>query len=203
MRHISTLLIAGIASFVLIGCSSTDTNSIPIPDGISFSGPHAETFEEVWKRTTSDFSREVIKDQRITDQEWAETKSRMEQCISDTGMTLDSIDEDGGTLVSFNSVPPSLGGEKVDECSMSSGLDDIGFLRYQLITNPNNIEPSIIMAECLVRAKVVEPSYSAAQYLEEIDLVSESHPGISYVVDPEIGYDALITCSDDPTNSFQ
>lgn len=199
-RHVASVMVLAGATAALVGCSSGGSIT---SDEMKFTGPHASTFEEIWNQTSSEFAKEVIKDQEITDQEWAETRARMKSCIEDAGMTLDSLEDDGAIVVGFNQVSKERGRADIDVCKEDSGLNAISFLRDQLKTNPENRDIAELVAECLVRANVVEVTYNAEAYRRESQGDVERRPGISYVVDADTGFAALMECNSDPTNSFR
>lgn len=54
--------------FVLAGCAATDPG-LTQTGSPKFSGPHAAEYTDVWQMSTDPFVRQVILDEKITDQE--------------------------------------------------------------------------------------------------------------------------------------
>lgn len=187
----------------LVGCSSAgelrDASGVP-----EFTGPHKDFFHDMWLETDLDFVHEMMSDEAISDFEWAEVKNAFEGCISDNGMTVEEFDDsDGGFTVEYNSVDHDTGDRKIEQCKTDSGLMQIGYLRHELITNPTNEDPDVLIAACLVRAEVVEPGYSKEEYVQDMENSDGERFAIDYSVDETTGNAAVVTCNADPTNSFQ
>lgn len=189
-------------AFFATGCATTNDGSpseaAPPPvttapdDAPEFSGPYAAEFADFYQNANSDFVREVLADEVITDAEYAEMKNRFSICLSDRGVTLKEIAPDGSISTSV-----ATGGGNtnsiVSDCSKQSGESTIGALYTFTQANPDNIDTATAVAACLVRDGVVSPDYDAADF--SIDIAGRF--AAVEELSPELK-ESLMSCSSDP-----
>ncbi|WP_024286742.1 hypothetical protein [Cellulomonas sp. KRMCY2] len=163
--------------------------AVAVPD---FSGPYAAEFAESYRSADSDFVRQALADEEISDAEYAEMTERFRTCLDEVGITFNGFNSDGSysTSLAPNSDETH---DLVSECVTSSGQDAIGMLRDIMAANPTNQDASTIMAECLVREGAAPPGYGADDYVADIEGRFADLDGL-----PTEVREALVTCSDDP-----
>lgn len=164
-----------------------------VPNTPAFTGPWAAEFADAWTDATTEFEREAIADGVVSEQEHAETVDRMTQCMADAG--IEYIDKSSGSEYTF---PPSMtsaeANEVTTECEKTSGDWTVNSLYSMVSHNPENIDDSILMAECLIRVGVVPPGYTAADWDAEMENPTAlSAPG---------GPPEVWECNDDPLDLF-
>ncbi|PDQ34328.1 MAG: hypothetical protein B5766_11835 [Candidatus Lumbricidophila eiseniae] len=158
----------------------------------TFTGPWAEEFSYSYDEATTDFERKALSDEKISEAEFAETEHRLKACLGAHGITFSGFTSDESFEFNFSS---DMGSDRADEladkCSVSSGLDTVGSLFFQVRKNPQNLDWATIMAACLVKKKAVPPEYSASDYLrdEQKNDLPPTRP---------TGNTALDDCSADP-----
>lgn len=176
------------------GCSSAEKEdeAVPIVPTASAKG-WADDFEEARRRATTDFERKALEDDRISDAEFAEMENAFTTCMRERNVTFMGFRPGGGyefrpgkgtTTAEANGI--------ADECSASSGLDTVGSLYFLMKRNPQNLDDEVIMAACLVKKKVVPPTYSARDWAR--DTPEETYP----FSDQARGEKSLEECSSDP-----
>lgn len=125
-----------------------------------FSGPWAASFASWYETTESDTVRDVIGDEVVTDEELAETVAAFRQCLEAKGVRL-TYHGFGGYGTNFD---PELGAERAHEvdaaCSLATGHDIISSLYVDTHRNPENLDESQIVTDCLVDRKVVSAAFT-------------------------------------------
>ena len=166
------------------GSSSTYSGEVP-----NFDGPWADAFASAFRRSTNDKQREVLTDGVVSGQEYAELQSDFVSCAASFGakVTLQAgggFTVDAGTLTS-----DALQKDVIPGCE----ADTIGYiapLYEQSSRNPERLDESTIVVECLRKAGVVDDAYSPSQYKSDMD----SNSGLDWS-------DSTVTdCAKDPLN---
>ncbi|GAB2985440.1 hypothetical protein [Frigoribacterium salinisoli] len=196
---------AACSVLLLTGCSSIDDQDILTDDGRTsssdaplFSGPWAAEFTSAYQEAESDFVRAVLEDELITDQELSEMRDKFTECLSAYALTDVVFDDDGSfSLNEPDDADFDTVNDQVHGCSVESGELEIGALHSWIRRNPDNQDENTIMAACLVRKGVVEPSYSADQYAE--DYADDDFP----YTDPTAGEEADLECNADPLGLYE
>lgn len=162
-------LVAGCGSSGGKSATHTDaqTDSAEAGSAPEFTGPYASEFKDAWVQSKSDFVRSVIADQKISDQEWAATVQRLSACLKTKGLTFKGYQVDGSYSVDNGQLSPDEANAALLPCELQSGEHWVGFLRNQLVENPNNTPVGEIMAACLMRLKVVGPGYTKDDYMRD------------------------------------
>ncbi|REJ06380.1 hypothetical protein DY023_06260 [Microbacterium bovistercoris] len=158
----------------------------------SFSGAYKSEFEQAWNESESDFVHEVIADQEITDEEWAEVATRISKCVESKGMTFKGFLDDGGYEVDTGSLSGDEANALLPACEDESGETWLNHLRRQLASNPDNTPAEERVVQCLIRNSVVAGDYTAEDYLK--DAPQQSFP----YLEPDTGIDGLRACSANP-----
>jgi hypothetical protein len=202
VRKLSLGLAALAVSVLLItGCAGTSqpthkptSKSAPVPE---FTGPWANEFRDAYQDATTKFERTVLEDENISDQELSEVRSKLKQCLVSSGFSDIHFSDDGSNQLAL---PDSVSQEEADRreesCEVRSGDKTIGALYSWIRRNPKNLDEDKIMAECLVRKKVVDRSYSAKDYKN--DSPTQSFPFIK-----SGGSAAFDQCVADPLGLFE
>ena len=152
---------------LLSACSQSggfSSDKVGPEDTPIFEGTYAEEYRQAWTNSDEPFVREVIRDQKVTDQELAEAVKRLGDCFDSQGMELLEYEHDGAYSVDPGEISGERSNELMVECENSSGEAVLGRLRYSEQTNPENRDIDEIMHECLVRVGAVPASYSIEEY---------------------------------------
>jgi hypothetical protein len=173
----------------------TATYSGPIPE---FSGPWAAEFRRQYVETQSDRGRKILDDEVITADEANELASAFESCLKDAGFTRVHVTLGKG----FEFLPPA--GMSWDQssklsrnCENSSDFSIAGF--YSRIKgNPQNVEISVIMAQCYVRVGLRPEGYTAADYKRESEAADAAQNFENLPADQKA---KAMACNDDPAHA--
>lgn len=181
---------------LLSGCVPVDSSGSATKPESSQSDPYAEMFQQALSETTDPVVRKILTDHRITDAEWAEVKGRFESCALGAGFTGIEWDGDDGAYGASGGVGDGDGKLKqLDACEASSGYTWVSRIRNSVRTNPSNIDPMKMMADCLVRLGVVAPDYSAGDYARDA-------PNMSFpYLDKSTGETGFWKCNSDPSTN--
>lgn len=205
-QHRLGLALAASTVVAVTACSS-DIDSRPGDGGgqgmPAFSGPLASDFEKAWKETDSQFVQDVLADEEISEQEWAELETDLDQCLEKSGLELEELEPEGGISVLYQGVPQARGDAAIDVCKETSGLNQLGYIRNELLTNPRGLDPAEAIASCLVRAGVVESSYSAEDYAADMGDGGDDDFPLPFIVDEAAGVAAVEVCNRDPEHSYR
>jgi len=204
-RELRAVAVITCTVFLLTGCSTSGQDDGIVNDGAAspgdtpaFSGPWAAEFTSEYQEAESDFVRAVLEDELITDQELSEMRDKFTECLSAYALTDVVFDDDGSFSLNepdgadFDTVT-----DQVHGCSVESGEVEIGALHSWIRRNPDNQDENTIMAACLVRKGVVDPSYSADEYAE--DYADDDFP----YTDPTAGEEADLECNADPLGLYE
>lgn len=199
--------IGGIVVLALAGCSGTpsvedsgppsDDRSRSAPPAPSFTGPHAEHYLDAWNDTNLDFVRDVIRDERVSDQEWAEVVERMDRCFAGLGIDFLGFEPDGGYAVHPGDMDPDLANDNLAVCELESGEAWIGLLRSEAAINPEGLDFDQLVLDCMIDRGAVDSSYALEEYRR--DYVSTSFP----YIDPISGEQIWSDCHRDPLSLLE
>ncbi|WP_148060083.1 hypothetical protein [Rathayibacter sp. PhB152] len=185
------VLALGLAGCVAHGRSAD--GSAPAREVPAFSGPWASEFAASYGRATDDFTRSVIEDGVVSEQERAEMIDRFTRCVADLGYGIDEYALDGSFHLTFApDTDADAANEDVKGCSRSSGETEIGALYSWTHRNPDRADETTLIVECLARSGVVPSSYSKGDYAD--DASRDDFP----FVDEAAGRESLQGCRIDP-----
>ncbi|MCJ1699388.1 hypothetical protein MT356_06620 [Rathayibacter festucae] len=192
-----TLVALGAALILgLTACTSAatpDGQSEPALGTPAFSGPWASEFAAAYDRATDDFTRSVIEDGVVSEQERAEMIDRFTRCVADLGYGVDEYALDGSFHLTFApDTDADAAYEEVKGCSRSSGETEIGALSSWTHRNPERADETTLVVECLARSGVVPTSYSTSDYAN--DVPRDEYP----FAEEDAGREALQRCRVDP-----
>lgn len=205
MTNVRRATAAALCVAALAGCGPSTHRAEPgrteAHDDVSeFAGPWAAEFADAYQRAGSSAHRAMLADGEISDLEYAAVRDDFARCLADVGYSVTWHDRGGYSLqVGSDGASPDRVNELVGDCSRSK-LGDIDFLYEQTARNPQNLDEFVIMADCLVREGVVDPSFTAEDYREWFD--STDNPDPPYVVPVGRGQVAFSQCSTDPLGLF-
>jgi hypothetical protein len=208
------LLALGSIALLLTGCGSAnlsqDNVTVPSPDASV--NPWAAEFAQMRERPVSEFIKQILADDEITEAEFREALDREVQCLRDFGLNPDVfVNPDTG--VSQMGLPEDENAAAMESnCwwEWNGGIVDI---YPSIVTNPENKDFFDVRAECLVHeglapegftGRDLEDAWTAA-YGEEhwtanagedpvlVDAVPITDPdpvlsnGLHVVTDPAVG----------------
>jgi hypothetical protein len=181
---------------LLSGCAPVNSSGSVTQPQSAQSDPYAGMFQQALSETADPVVREILADHRITDAEWAEVKSRFERCALGAGFTGIEWDGDDGA---YGALGGSGDGDaklkQLDICEASAGYTWVSRIRNSIRTNPSNIDPMKMMADCLVRLEVVARDYSADDYA--LDAPNMTFP----YLDKRTGEAGFWKCNSDPSTN--
>lgn len=146
------------------GCSANDPSaasreaevqsfqsaSLVVPN---FTGPYTDLMSEYYVKSESSFFREVISDERVTDEEYREAQERAKKCLVDLGFTGIAYFLDGGSRVDDRT---DISDEEEtalhDRCEWITGFGETEIWYGMLRRNPDNVDWPAAERDCLVRA---------------------------------------------------
>lgn len=190
-----------LVAVLLSGCSAqTASVSDPAPSteaSPEFSGPWADEFAWAYEEARSDFARAALLDERVTDSELAEVRTRFADCLGALGYSEVSFEPNGA----FSVRPPRGMDEQTDDdnvttCSDLSGESTVGAMHSWTRRNPENLDDDTIIVACLIREGAVAPSYTPEQFAAD-----ESAASIPYA--EGFGESDFIACNADPLGLFR
>lgn len=147
---------AGVALVLLTtGCQA------PTPSVTA--GAWADEFKLAAEEAATEEEREALADGVITDQEYAYFQARILECLEAIG--VDASWTADGTL-SYN--PNGADNQSIDDCNIDNG-DRLLALRDAIIRNPDHLDQSKILVECLRRVGVVGRDYTVDDLNAELD----------------------------------
>lgn len=197
-KHIAVVASLGFLSVtVLCSCAETATETsasssenFSVPE---FSGEWAGEFSSAYRKSTSDFERKALLDEKISDAEFAEMETRFQRCLADQQITFSGFKTDGAFDFRFaDGFDPDKANAITDSCSASTGVNTIGSLYFAMKRNPQNLNEATIMAACLVKKNAVPQGYSADDY-------NRDAPEFSFPFsEKNNGQKSYDECSDDP-----
>lgn len=192
----------GVAAACLVGCTVVGNPPVapmrsddvfdPSEPPPAFAGPYAAEFSEAWRGADLAFVRDVLYDESISDEEWAEVGTRMESCFAQYGMTFLGFEADGSYGVDPGEVDSDRTQELLAACEAQSGERWLSYLRDALRTNPENRDFFELVAACLVAAGAVAQGYEGEDY--RVDIATGDVP----LIDPVGGRETASRCNADP-----
>ena len=144
----SLLLLAG-----LCACSAPEASS---------DRPYASQFEQARSESTTDFQRDVLDDDVITEEEFREVRQRYVDCLADAGIRAEAL-ADG----SYD-MPDGLQGKNADAdmaCATKTVIP-VESLYYTIRSNPQNEDFSALIVECLQAKGVVDDAFAKEDWDE-------------------------------------
>jgi hypothetical protein len=149
-----------------------DSSTYASAEPSDFNGPWAADIAREVAQDKSDYVYDILKDSKITDQEFQETKTKFEQCVKGYGYNVRFGDANilGGYIIVVPGYVTGKGGgdtEKAQEadskCS-NTGYMGIAALYYKMLWNPQKEDLSAYSAQCLVKLGYEQQSYSGEDY---------------------------------------
>ena len=161
----------------------------PTGDTPEFSGPWAQEFAQAYRSAQSDFARQVLSKETITDADLAEAQEIDKQCLQAAGLLNIVHHPQGG--MDFNAPEGMSQDEAIQagqKCSNESGLTQIEMLYSGLLINPNNEDMDMLTVQCLIDQKIVEASFTVedlqAWYTNKDPHLANGSPGANCAADP-------------------
>lgn len=169
--------------------------------------------EEAKGKFYEDFLLSVLEDGMISESELLESQARVTECMRAAGVdSFEYLGLIGGSKYDNTAEDPN--GDKartaLNSCEEKLGHIPISGLYYIGRTNPHGEDPDALIAACLVRREVVEPSYSGDDFQREFLGYMEQHQdengnvegdptlALSYTVPAEEGGRVLGECISNP-----
>ena len=166
-------------------------------------GPWAADIEQARNEWASnEFVQSVLADSAISEAELQDMRQRVLSCLTDKGVTGASFGPGGTLSVPDQPVGSSISAEQqqefVSSCSTDAGQPIIEALEFNMRVNPDHRDINELYAQCLIRNKAVEPSFTA----QELARARESGTPLASTlpfIDPAQGPDIWQRCVEDPS----
>lgn len=187
-------LVSVLCTAALAGCSA-DVAAPSDRDAPAFTGPFAAEYEEAWQKSETSEVRTVLRDGRISDQEWSQVLKTLTECLAEKGITLVEYDAgDGGYEANVGDMSGADANERMGACEKRSGEAWVGRLYRDQTRNPENVSETQLITECLIRNHAVPTSYTEEDYLEDA-------PTLSFPYLDDHGPQTFAGCNADPDYS--
>lgn len=173
----------------------SETGSDPMASVSSegFSGPYATEFAYNSSIAPTEEVRQILSDSEITEAEFSTVLTAFKRCASDLGYEIRDYKFDGSYGVDFkDGEDTALVNSRINDCSKSTGEAQVGSLYSWINRNPERLNESEIVAECLVKSGAVDNGFTAADY--DSSVMNNDVP----FLDPATGGDTLEKCQVDP-----
>lgn len=192
-RLIAALACGVVAGLTVTGCTGADRDTgTAASQPPAFTGPFAAEYTEAWQKSETPEVRTILEDGRISDQEWSQVLKTLDDCLTESGVTLVAYDEhDGSYEADVGEMSGDTANERMGICEKVSGEAWVGRLYRAQTTNPENIPETQLLTDCLIRNHAVPESYTVEQYLTDA-------PTMSFPYLDEHGPQTLAGCSADP-----
>lgn len=212
LRKTSTGALVALFAVVVSGCASEGVSGQR--SGLSDTSLAASIEQErenAKGKPYEEFVLAVLEDGEISESEVLESQARVNECMRAAGVDgFEYLGLTGGSKNDNTAEDPN--GEKadaaLDSCERKLGHIPISGLYYIARTSPHGEDPDVLVAACLVRRQVVDPSYSAEDFKREFIGYMEQHVdggvegdpmlALSYTVPVEEGARVLGECIDHP-----
>lgn len=193
-RSLGLLMTAGVVAALLAGCTAQPTPSSD-DQGSSegtpvFQGNFAAEYQEAWEKSRTDEVRAILRDEKITDQEWSQVLKTLETCLDENGISLTKYNVDGSYEVNAGEMDGDLSNQRMGACEQDSGEAWVGYLYRSQTSNPENVPATRLLTECMVRNEAVPASYTEEQYLEDA-------PDLAFPFVDEHGFEIFESCNAD------
>jgi hypothetical protein len=145
-----------------------------------FDGPYASDLANAMKTTRTDYVYNILKDSKITDQEFQETQSVLTKCYSDNGLSIKYAKEPF-MLGSYVVIVPGAdsegnGGRLSDKrfsisenCEGKTGYLEIATVYYKMQMNPEKKDLSSFSAQCLIKIGFRVEGYNGTDFNKEFE----------------------------------
>lgn len=179
-------VVRNIATAILLGAGCSLAFALPVaastvPGAQSGGGTPSSTLSAVWaedfaqaqRAASSDFERAVLADSTITADEYNEATDRFVECVQLNGLPAFAADDPHNAGLWSYALPSSSEAAAAQDQDAFFRISDlcapgtnglIEPLYVDLTTNPAKQDESTVRAQCLNRAGLVGPDYSAAEY---------------------------------------
>lgn len=188
------LVTTAVVTALLTGCAAAQTPQSASTGGgtdrPAFQGSFAAEYQEAWDKSTTAGVKAMLRDERITDQEWSQVLKQLEMCLDESGISLDVYNTDGSYEVNARGMDGRVANERMGGCEQESGEAWIGHLYRSQTSNPQNIPATQLLTECLVRNGAVPTTYTEEEYLEDA-------PTLSFPFTDEHGFQIFEFCNAD------
>lgn len=145
------------------GCS---VQSAEVPN------PYAAEIEQAREEATTDLQRAVLEDGKVTDAEFSEVAQDAARCVADRGYLM-TVTDSGYELTMPNGegFASEADGEAATQAQSECIAERMGWVESlydALRQNPERQDAPTLLADCLVRAGVVDAPFSGHDYDEAI-----------------------------------
>lgn len=157
-------------ALTVTGCTAAGADASADNRALGLEGPWAQQFETAYASATTGYERAVLEDGDVTPAEYSQTRSHIERCLADSGLTITWDDRGGFELGSadgeygddyFDRSDPVL--RKCEKRWDGS----IRFLYEQVRRNPDQRDEATIMVACLRSSGVVPDGYDEQRWERE------------------------------------
>jgi len=147
----------GIAALALLvsGCGGAEAES--------GSNPYESEFKQSLSVVSTDFERQILEDHVISDAEYAEARTRLQQCVEGQGFELELTPD--GTVLTATDETQAAAEAAFEECEMTTVIN-IEALYWAVRTNPHKEDKDELSARCLREAGLVGPEFDGQAFDE-------------------------------------
>lgn len=149
----------------------------------------------------NDFVLKILEDNTITEEEMRAVEDANIRCLEDHGV-VGARYENGTLAIPSRSTEPNEYEAETRECAGISGEPFVQMAYHSMKVNPTNARWADLVAPCLVRKGVVDPSFSGDDWERAGQNAAESNRPIEEVIEYTSTEDAFVLamreCSEDP-----
>ncbi|MDR3152278.1 MAG: hypothetical protein LBT85_02295 [Bifidobacteriaceae bacterium] len=146
-----------------------DSSTYKLAEPSDFDGPYASDIAKDVQMNGTDYFYNIVKDGKITDQEFQESKSKLEQCIVEKNYKVNFA---GPEQFEAATIPLPKGDEDglgpadnvADQCDKDSAYSYVSALYYKQLWNPQKEDLTNYAIECLTKLGYLPPNVTAEEY---------------------------------------
>lgn len=188
---VGAALVMGVALMTVTGCvaDARPTATPTVDPAPHFDGPWAAEFAQAYASTSSDsLDRKILRTGQVTDQDYAAVSNAFVTCMAGKGFHAVITGPSGAGEVT-NATPQNQDAVQAAEKICDPPFAVISALRGAILANPEHLNENDIVTACLVKKRLVPPSYTAKDYAS--DLATQKFPF-------DINSPTFMSCTADP-----
>ncbi len=188
---------------------TTAKAAVKASDGTVFEGPYATMYRDGYEDAKTDLAKGILKDGKITDEEWEEAKNALIACAAEKGVTVKF--ENSQTSAMSWKAPAGTSdddfkkmGEDERACETSTDFEAISAIVDFSANNPNNEDLTGDVVKCLVSNGLAGDGMTAEEYkqiMSDEDRMANTFGRYTDPSRPEYdsaGAQKFESCHDDP-----
>ncbi|MDR1447584.1 MAG: hypothetical protein LBI63_01275 [Candidatus Ancillula sp.] len=172
-------------SVSLSGCSNLSKGSLAPKttnlDESHFTGPYASEIYQLYKMVKSESVAKLIEDSDISEQDINDVNNMFSECMKPKGWKY--VVEKGKDLQvspTDENKNPNWDKESQDEasCNAETNFSDVQILYNTIHSNPEKLDRSKIIVECLIKMGTVPNGYTVDEYKYDSGAVDQVQHGV-------------------------